>query len=139
MGVKVQISKIWTSNFFLITLYYNLAKFQLHSTSRSKSLGKSVFWRYRDFKFRDPFFTKIGPFSPNIFQNPKNLPGFDVFYGLAPWVTWKKHHQTCLKPILSENIHHFDSFWALFLYGKILRKRGDFRHTRPHSNANNSS
>ena len=34
----------------------------------------------------------------------------------------KKHHQTCLKAILVENINDFDSFWALFLYWKIHGK-----------------
>ena len=86
--INIPTGKIINKNYTIISfshhLRHNLAKFQLHSTSRSKSLGKSVFWRYRDFKFRDPFFTKIGPFSQNIFQIPKNLPGFEVFYGLAP-------------------------------------------------------
>ena len=31
----------------------------------------------------------------------------------------RKHHQTFLKAILVENIHDFDSFWALFLYGRF--------------------
>ena len=70
-------------------LRHSLAKFQLHRTSRSKSLGKSVFRRYREFKFRNLFFTKICPFSLNIFQNPKYLPDFIVFYGLVPGHTWK--------------------------------------------------
>ena len=38
------------------------------------------------------------------------------------WRYMKKHHQTCLKGILHENIHDFGSFWARFLYRKILRK-----------------
>ena len=34
----------------------------------------------------------------------------------------KKHHQTCLRAILGENIYDSDSFLALFLYWKINGK-----------------
>ena len=37
--------------------------------------------KHRDFKLRDPFLTKIVPFLPNIFRNPKNIRYFEVLYG----------------------------------------------------------
>ena len=82
-------SKIRVIQFFCTHLFSNLAKFQLHSSIRAKVDSKNVFLRYRDLKFRDPFFTKIGLFLPNIFQNPKNLLDFVVFHGLVSGDTWK--------------------------------------------------
>ena len=45
-------------------------------------LFENVFLRYRDFKLRDPFLAKIGPFLPNNFENPKNIRYFEVLYDI---------------------------------------------------------
>ena len=83
MRLKIKNSKKRILAIFSLHLFSNLAKFQLHSSIRAKVDSKNVFLRYHDLKFRDPFFTKIGLFLPNIFQNPKNLLDFAAFHGLV--------------------------------------------------------
>ena len=75
--VENQKFKKVTPVIFWTNLFSNLAKFQLHSSITAKVDGKNVFLRYRDFKFRDPFFIKIDLFLPNISQNPKKY-----------WILW---------------------------------------------------
>ena len=68
------------ATFFSNYFPHNLAKFQLSSKFLSQVLIGNVFLRYRDLKFRDPFLAKIGPFSPNISQNPGNIPHFGILH-----------------------------------------------------------
>ena len=65
LAQKIQISKMFFKQNFLIIFYYNLANFQVYSSSRTKALWKNVILSYRAFQSpRNSFQVKSARFCP---------------------------------------------------------------------------
>ena len=114
--------KIHKIQSFCLHLFSHLAKFQTLSSITAKVDSKNVFLRYRDFKFRVLFLTKIGLFLPNIFKNSKILLDFVIFYGLVCGDTLKNITKQVWKSFWEKKNHDLVLFWASFSYWKIHGK-----------------